>query len=243
MLYEIYEVLDSKLLISILGSPLKSIPYITWCVGWEIIQTWENGHIYFWRVLDNHIKKTNNMLSRVVHVLIYFGHFQLMIVVTCKQGRRHLLLRVFKWTPQFLKNMLEFLKKCKKKKLCVYIEHPKLRSWTPCLFFFFFIFFFSTSPRLLLLCPIFLLSFIAQTHLFLFLFLCFICLFCLWLMSLQVWGTWYLKKVESKCGGGHVELECFENYLLFIFNGHSCYFSLFNVPFFAFVLWIFFFLF
>jgi hypothetical protein len=33
-----------------------------------------------------------------------------------------------------------------------------------------------------------------------------------------------------------VELECFENYLLFIFNVHSCYFSLFNVPFFAFVL-------
>jgi hypothetical protein len=32
-----------------------------------------------------------------------------------------------------------------------------------------------------------------------------------------------------------VELECFENYILFIFNVHSCYFSLFNVSFFAFV--------
>ena len=53
--------------------------------------------------------------------------------------------------------MLEFLKKCKKKKkkkLCVYIEHPRLRSWTPCLFFFFLIFFFSASLRLLLLCSL-----------------------------------------------------------------------------------------
>ena len=41
-----------------------------------------------------------------------------------------------------------------KKKLCVYIEHPRLRSWTPCLFFFFLIFFFSASPRLLLLCSL-----------------------------------------------------------------------------------------
>ena len=96
-----------------------------------------------------------------------------------------------------------------------------------------FFFFFSALP-LLLLYPVFLLSFIALNHMSLFFFLHFICLLCLWLMSLHVWGTWYLKKVESK----HVDvkLECFEKYLLFIFNVHSFSFSLFNVLSFALVL-------
>ena len=119
--------------------------------------------------------------------------------------------------------MLEFLKKCTKNKIiCIYwtpsdnIEHPKLRSWTPCLLFFF-----STSPSLLssfFYCPN---SFVSIS-------------FSLFVPPRV--RTWYLKKVESK--RVDVELECFEKYLfLFIFNVPTISFSLFDVPF-LFLFWV-----
>ena len=91
-------------------------------------------------------------------------------------------------SSEFLKNMLEFLKKCKKKN---YVYILNTLGWDPEHPASFFSSSSSSSPLLRAfffsaVCPIFLLSFIAQTHLFLFLFLCFICLFGLWLMSLHV---------------------------------------------------------
>ena len=60
------------------------------------------------------------------------------------------------------------------------IEHPKLRSWTPCLPFFFFFFSSASPPILLLLFPFFLLSFhilfCPRTHCLIFLCLCLMCL-------------------------------------------------------------------